>query len=81
MNTRIYVLLVVLLLVPAVGRTQGEEHGLDIVLTSQRLIEAEPGKIITGSYLVTNRTGRELELYERLELPVVPEGWQPLAAY
>lgn len=81
MNTKMCVFLVVLLLLPAVGRTQGEEHGIDIVLTSQRLIEVEPGKIVTGSYLVTNRTGREVVLHERLELPAAPEGWQPLAAY
>lgn len=81
MSTKITISLIFLLLIPTIGYSQGEEHGIEIVLTSQRLIEVEPGNIITGSYLITNRTGHELELIEKLELPVMLEGWQPLMAY
>jgi hypothetical protein len=81
MSTRTIVALMFLLLVPSIGVAQDEGRGVELVLTSQRLIEAEPGKIVTASYLITNRTGREQDLYEKLGLPVVPDGWKPLAAF
>lgn len=68
-------------LLPSSVLAQGKGYGIEARLTSQKLIEAEPGKIVTGSYLISNSTGRDVELVESLNLPVLPEKWQPLAAY
>jgi len=81
MKARIISALIYLFLLPSISLAQGSGHGIEVRLTSQKLIEIEPGKIVTGSYLVSNKMGREIELLESLDLPTVPEGWQSIIAY
>jgi len=56
------------------GEVKG--HGVGVRLTSPKLAEIEPGKIITGSFLVSNNTDREEVFFEELKLPL---GWQVIA--
>jgi len=60
---------------------QGIGHGVELRLTSQKLMEVAPGKIITGSFIISNRTTDDIEIMEILELPTIPEGWQPVIDY
>jgi hypothetical protein len=60
---------------------QGIGHGIELRLTSQKLIEVEPGKILTGSFMISNRTAADIEVLESLVLPTIPEGWQPVIDY
>lgn len=69
-------ILVCLFLSVLAGRVEGQGHGIEVRLTSQRLIEVEPGKIVVASYVVSNGTGSDVELYEKLELPEAPERWR-----
>ncbi|UCG12807.1 MAG: hypothetical protein JSU72_20440, partial [Deltaproteobacteria bacterium] len=68
-------------LMPALGLAQGIGHGVEVRLTSPELIEVEPGKIVTGSFLISNTAGRRVELEETLELPHVVPQWRPLIPY
>jgi len=52
-------------------------HGVEVRSTSSQLLEIEPGKIVTGSFLVSNNTKREEELFEKLKLPA---GWQEIVS-
>ncbi|MCK4428016.1 MAG: hypothetical protein KAW16_06005, partial [candidate division Zixibacteria bacterium] len=52
-------------------------HGVEVRSTSSQLLEIEPGKIVTGSFLVSNRTEREEEFFEKLTLPA---GWQEIVS-
>jgi hypothetical protein len=81
MKPRFAILLVMMLLLPSRGFAQGRGHIVDLTLTSPRLVLAEPGTIVTASYLVSNRTDGVVELDENLDLPTRPEGWQPAIAY
>jgi hypothetical protein len=81
MKTQTIVLACVLLFLPMQGSAQGKGHGVELELTSPKLIEVEPGKIVTASYLVSNRTGTTVDLVERLDLPSELEGWQPVIEY
>ena len=82
MKSRFIILfLIALVSLPSRGFAQGKGHGVEITLTSPKLILVEPGKIVTASYLVSNRTDGSVELDENLDLPMQPEGWQPAIAY
>jgi hypothetical protein len=81
MKPRYIILFIVLLLLPSYGFAQGIGHGVELTLTSPKLVLVEPGKIVTASYLVSNRTDAGVELDENLDLPMQPEGWQPAIAY
>ena len=52
---------------------QGQDHGVEVRLTSVKLLEIEPGRIITASFLVSNTSEQEEEYFEKLELP---PGWK-----
>ena len=52
-------------------------HGVEVRSASSQLLEIEPGKIVTGSFLVYNRTQREEEFFEKLTLPA---GWQEIVS-
>ncbi|MFA4947009.1 MAG: hypothetical protein WC674_00680, partial [Candidatus Krumholzibacteriia bacterium] len=81
MKPRFIILFIMLLLLPSYGFAQGIGRGVELTLTSPKLILVEPGKIVTASYLVSNRTDGTVELDENLDLPTQPEGWQPAIAY
>ena len=52
-------------------------HGVEVRSTSSQLLEIEPGKIVTGSFLVSNRSEKEEEFFEKLTLPA---GWQEIVS-
>ena len=52
-------------------------HGVEVRSTSSQLLEIEPGKIVTGTFLVSNHTKSEEELFEKLKLPA---GWQEIVS-
>jgi hypothetical protein len=56
------------------GEVKG--HGVEVRLTSPKLAEVEPGRIVTGSLLVSNNTEHEELFFEELKLP---PGWQVIA--
>ena len=76
MRSNTSAIIVCLFLSVLVGRVEGQGHGIEVRLTSQKLIEVEPGKIVIASYVVSNGTGSDVELYEKLKLPEAPEGWR-----
>ncbi|MGB2804411.1 MAG: hypothetical protein WBD64_05900 [Candidatus Zixiibacteriota bacterium] len=59
------------------GLAQDKGHGVEVRSTSPELLEIEPGKIVSASFLVSNRTRDEEEFYEKLTLPV---GWQEIVS-
>jgi uncharacterized membrane protein len=56
---------------------QDKGHGVEVRSTSPELLEIEPGKIVSASFLVSNRTWDEEEFYEKLTLPA---GWQEIVS-
>jgi len=56
---------------------QDKGHGVEVRSTSPELLEIEPGKIVSASFLVSNQTWDEEEFYEKLTLPV---GWQEIVS-
>lgn len=44
-------------------------HGVEVRLTSPKLVEVEPGRFVTASFLVSDNTDREEEFFEELKLP------------
>ena len=52
-------------------------RGVEVRCTSLRLLEIQPGKIITGSFMVSNHTEQEEEFFEKL---VLPAGWQEVVS-
>ncbi|RPJ00919.1 MAG: hypothetical protein EHM36_14050, partial [Deltaproteobacteria bacterium] len=55
-------------------------RGVEVRLTTPRLVEVEPGKIVTGSALVVNQSVQDEDFLEELNLP---SGWNlvtPLSA-
>jgi hypothetical protein len=81
MKPRFSILFLAILMLASRGFAQGMGHRVELTLTSPGLVLVEPGKIVTASYLLTNRTDRTVELDENLVLPMQPEGWQPAIAY
>jgi hypothetical protein len=66
-------LLVFPLLVPAAAISQGKGHGVEVLALSPKLVDAEPGGILTLSFRVTSSADSAEELLESLKLPI---GWQ-----
>ena len=66
------------MLFPCWGAAQTNDSGVDARWVSQELIEVEPGRIVTGSFVVSNNTAREEELVQHLALP---PGWQSVMSY
>jgi hypothetical protein len=64
-----------LLFSPSFAEDKG--HGVEVRSTSPEILEVQPGKIVTGSFLVSNHTEAEEELSQRLTLPA---GWQEIVA-
>ena len=56
---------------------QDKGHGVEVRSTSAELLEIEPGKLVSASFLVSNRTWDEEEFYEKLSLPA---GWQEIVS-
>ena len=50
-------------------------HGVEVRSTSSQLLEIESGRIVTGSFLISNNTEGEEEFIEKLKLPA---GWQEI---
>ncbi len=57
----------------------GGDNGqwVEVRSSSSQLLEIESGQIVTGSFLVSNRTEREEEFFEKLTLPA---GWQEIVS-
>jgi hypothetical protein len=70
-----------LVLLTTACHSQGIGHGVELRFTSQKMIEVEPGRIVTGSLMISNKTSRDIEIVESLTLPTIPEGWQPVIDY
>jgi predicted porin len=56
---------------------RGEGYGVEVRSTSSELLEVEPGRIVTGSFLIYNNLEREEEFIEQLKLP---QGWQEIVS-
>ena len=54
-----------------------KENGVEVRASSRKFEEAQPGKIISTSFQVTNHTDAEVELDQELTLPA---GWQRITA-
>src|SRR4030067_3011031 len=55
------------------ARAEGKGHGVEVRLTTPKLIETVPGKIATAGFLVASVTGQEEEFLPELKLP---SDWQ-----
>jgi hypothetical protein len=77
MKPRFLIPLIAILMLPSYGFAQGIGRGVELTLTSPKLVLIEPGAIVTASCLVSNRTDADVELDENLDLPMQPEGWRP----
>lgn len=62
-------------LLPGTGFGQGKGNGVEVLAVSPKLINTEPGKILSLSFRVTNKTKRDEEFIEALTLP---QGWQAI---
>jgi hypothetical protein len=67
--------LVFLLFLSAAAHSQGKGRGVEVRAASPKLVDTEPGRIISASFLVTNKTDREEEFTESLRLP---SDWQAI---
>ena len=54
-----------------------KSQGVRVRPASPEILEVEPGRIVTGSFLISNHTGEEEEFTEELRLPI---GWQEIAS-
>jgi len=70
-----------LIAIPMTGFAQGKGRGIELTLTSPKLVEVEPGRIVTASYLVSNRTTGDADLVERLDPALSARGWQSIISY
>jgi predicted porin len=57
------------------GFAEDKGRRVEVRSTSHQIVEIQPGKIVTGSFLVSNHTRQEEELFEKLTLPA---GWQEI---
>jgi len=51
------------------AQAQGKGHGVESRLISPKIVEVEPGKIVTATFQIINHTDREEELFQQLNLP------------
>jgi predicted porin len=70
-------LLCFLFLLFSLSFAEDKGRGVEVRSTSPEILEIQPGKIVTGSFLVSNHTQQEEELFEKLTLPA---GWQEIVA-
>jgi len=54
---------------------QDNSRGVRVRSSSPEIVEVEPGRIITGTFLISNYTGEEEDFTEELKLP---DGWQEI---
>ncbi len=66
------------ILLPSLSASETTSREVEARLTSQSLIEIEPGRIVTQSYLVSNNTDHEVEVVESITLP---PGWRPVVSF
>ncbi len=79
-NNKSIILLLLFLFYPFLlhaGEIKG--HGVEVRLTSPKISDIEPGRIVTGSFLVSHSSEQEEEFFEELDLPaewqiLVPDG-------
>lgn len=57
--------------------SQGKGYGVEVRITSPKITETEPGRIVTVGFLVRNNTEGDEEFFENLKLP---EGWQTVVS-
>ena len=70
-----------MLFFPRAVIAQWNSEGAEIRLTTPKIVHAEPGRIITGGFLVSNNSKVLLDLVEALDLSSVPDGWEPMIEY
>lgn len=80
MRAKTITITICFLLAAFLGEVKGQDYGVEVRLTSQKLIKVEPGRIVTASYVISNSTDRTVELLESIDLPIVPNAWQSLTA-
>jgi hypothetical protein len=71
---------ILLVLFPAFSSLATAQHlngAVDVSASSPRLVETDPGSIVTVSFLISDRSGEEEEFREELTLP---PGWQEAVA-
>jgi hypothetical protein len=57
-------------------RLQGSPGGVEVRRASENLVEVQPGKVLTASFLVANHSGETEEMAEEL---ILPPGWRKIA--
>lgn len=75
-NNKSIILLLLFLFYPFLlhaGEIKG--HGVEVRLTSPKISDIDPGRIVTGSFLVSHSSEQEEEFFEELDLPA---DWQIL---
>jgi hypothetical protein len=55
------------------AQRQGKGYGVEVRLLSSKVVEIEPGKIVTTTFQITNKTDRDEDFFEHLNLP---SDWQ-----
>jgi hypothetical protein len=61
----------------SLSSAEDKGYGVEVRSTSSQLLEIEPGQIVTGSFSVSNHTGKEEEFFEQLTLPA---DWQEIVS-
>jgi hypothetical protein len=56
-----------------IAQARSKGYGVEVRLTSPKIVEVEPGKIVTATFQITNNTEREEEFFDALSRPT---GWQ-----
>ncbi|MBN2184774.1 MAG: hypothetical protein JW746_05555 [Candidatus Krumholzibacteriota bacterium] len=71
----------IVLLLPSAAVAQWNGEGAEMRLTTPKIVNAEPGQIITAGFLLSNNSDLPLDLVESLDLSSLPEGWEPMIEY
>ncbi|MBW1671548.1 MAG: hypothetical protein JRJ40_09145, partial [Deltaproteobacteria bacterium] len=61
--------------VASFARAEVKGHGAEVRLATPRIVEIKPGRIVSGSFVVSNHTEHEQEFFEDLHIPA---GWQAI---
>jgi hypothetical protein len=68
-----FILLALFLLFSSPAIAQQSDSAVEVSVSSPRLVQTDPGNVITVSFLISDRSGEEEEFSEELTLP---PGWQ-----
>lgn len=66
-----FILFISLIFLPIAAFAKG--YGVEIRVASPKMLEIEPGRILTASFLVSNNTANEEVFFENINLP---DGWR-----